>query len=133
MAVQKRTNLTKYDEVKNKLDAIVEEVELVLEMFPRKIAFTIVLLKNRSEVNKMHIRQYQRNASYIAYFNPRINVIYISVKDADVKVLAHEIGHMIVESHFNISPPSEIHEKMAQFAAFGVTNGHRYLKSNLRM
>jgi len=37
-------------------------------------------------------------------------------------VLAHEIGHVVVENYFTISPPQRIHEVLAQFAERHVTD-----------
>ncbi len=115
--IRRQKNITIFDEVKNKIDAIVEKVELTLDMFPRRIGFKIVLLADQSEVKKIHKNLYHRNASFIAFFNPKSNTIYISVNDSNLKVLAHEIGHMIVESYFKISPPPKMHELLAQYAA----------------
>ncbi len=120
--VKNRKNFTVNDEVKNKIDVVVEKVEVVLDMFPEKVFFNIVILADDSDIKKIHQNVYHRGADYIAFFSPKKNTVYFSADDVSLKVLAHEIGHVIVENYFKISPPPKMHELLAQFAAAHITD-----------
>ncbi len=119
----KRKNLiTIQDEVEAKIDIIVEKVEVVLDMFPDNLHFNLVLLPGAKDVSRFYKKSYGKSVNHIAYYSLTQKTIYISVDDTKLKVLAHEIGHMIVDNFFQVRPPYTIHELMAQFAEKHVTD-----------
>ena len=119
----KRKNLiTIQDEVQAKVDIIVEKVEVVLDMFPDNLRFNLVLLPTARDVSKIYKKNYGKSVKHIAYYSITQKTIYISVDDTRLKVLAHEIGHMVADSFFEVRPPYKVHELMAQFAEKHVTD-----------
>ncbi len=114
--------VTVQDEVLAKLDTIIEKAEVVLEMFPDGLHFTVVLLPSQKEVDAMYLAKYGQKASHIAYYSLQENTIYISVDDIDLRVIAHEIGHAIIDHYFKVRPPYNIHELMAQFVEKHITD-----------
>jgi hypothetical protein len=104
-------------EIISKIDFIVEKVMAVLDMFPVSLKFSIVIRPTEKEVQKDFRDIYRVDVTYIAFYSPNQNKVFYSVDNANIKVVAHEIGHVIVENYFNISPPQRIHEVLAQFAA----------------
>ncbi len=119
----KRKNLiTVQDEVQAKVDIIVEKVEVVLDMFPDNLRFNLVLLPTARDVSKVYKKNYGKSVNHIAYYSIAQKTIYISVDDTRLKVLAHEIGHMVADSFFEVRPPYKVHELMAQFAEKHVTD-----------
>lgn len=111
------TSLNIVDEVKNKLDGIVEKVELVLEMFPANLRFVVVLLPSDRDVQRVYLEKYQKKVDYIAFYMRKTKTMYLSVDDVSLTVLAHEIAHVVVDHYFDISPPTKIHEMLAQYAS----------------
>ena len=75
-----------------------------------------MLLKTSDDVNRIYKQKYGKKAHNIAYYSLAEDTIYISVDDARLRVLAHEIGHAVVDHYFKVRPPYNIHELMAQFA-----------------
>lgn len=113
--VRNRTSITVSDEVKNKVDAIIEKVQSVLAMFPKMPRFKIVLLSSTSDVAKVYKALYLKNADYIAFYSPREKTVYVSVDDASLHVFAHELAHVVIDHYFGIAPPTHIHEVLAQY------------------
>jgi hypothetical protein len=113
--LQKKNIVTVEDEVIAKLDILVEKAETVLDMFPDKLHITIVLLPTRRDVAAVYKQKYGKHADHIAYYSLKEDTIYISVDDTELRVIAHEIGHAIVDHYFQVRPPYNIHELMAQF------------------
>jgi hypothetical protein len=113
--VSNRTPLTAAEETGYKLDAIVERVETVLDMYPRGLKFTMVLLPSSKDVQKVWMSKYGRSPDYIAFYSPRDKTLFVSVDDVRVGVLAHELTHVILVSYFGISPPDKTQEVLAQF------------------
>jgi hypothetical protein len=59
---------------------------------------------------------------YISFYSRRDNLVYLSVRDADLHVVAHEFGHVVVEHYFNRAPPVQMHEVMAQYVESHITD-----------
>jgi len=113
--IQKGNVVTVEDEVYAKLDVILEKAQLVLDMFPANLKVTMVLLPDKRAVTAMYQQKYGKTADNIAYYSLSENTVYVSVNDARLGVIAHELGHAIVNHYFRERPPYHIHELMAQF------------------
>ena len=110
------------DDVIAKINFIVEKVMFSLEMFPKKLGFSIVIQPDAREVQKDFRRLYGVDVNYIAFYSPSKNRVFYSADNGSLRVVAHEIGHVVVENYFTISPPQRIHEVLAQFAERHVTD-----------
>ena len=119
--IHDRNALTAAAETSSKLDAIIERVETILDMYPGGLRFKMVLLPSANDVQKVWKNKYGRSQDYIAFYSPGDNTVYVSVDDVRVGVLAHELTHVILDHYFRVSPPGKIHEVLAQFveAHFG--------------
>jgi hypothetical protein len=113
--LRNRGSVTTGDEIKNKVDVIVERVESILEMYPRELKFHIILLPSDNEVQEIFRKKYGRNVDYIAFYSPRDKTVYVSVQDIELTVLAHEIGHVIIDFYYGIATPRKIHEVLSQY------------------
>jgi len=120
--VRKKNVITVADEVMAKVDIIVEKVQVVLDMFPDKYHIRLVLLQESADVARVYKQKYGKNVGHIAYYSLSEKTIYISVDDTCLRVLAHEVGHSVVDHYFEVRPPYKIHELMAQFAEKHVTD-----------
>jgi hypothetical protein len=120
--VRKKNIVTFEDEVLAKMDTLVEKAETVLDMFPNKLFITIVLLPDSSDVARVFKQKYGKRGNHIAYYSLSEDTIYISVDDARLRVLAHEIGHAVVDHFFKVRPPYNIHELLAQFTEKHITD-----------
>lgn len=110
------------DEVISKINFIVEKVMSTLDMFPPGLKFSIVIHPNVKEVQRSFREIYHVDVDYIAFYSPSKDRVFYSAKDATLRVVAHEIGHVVAENYFTISPPQKIHEVMAQYAEMHVTD-----------
>jgi hypothetical protein len=113
--MKNKKSITANEEIGNKTDVIVERVETILEMFPRGLKFTIVLLSTDEEVQKIYRDKYGRRVDYIAFYSPRDKTVFISVNDIRLGVLAHEFAHVIIDRYYGIPTPVNIHEILAQY------------------
>lgn len=108
--------VTVQDELRNKLNNIVEKVMAVLEMYPKNLRFTLVLLPDAREVQRVYRENFGKEVNYIAFYSPKHKTMYLSIRDIELRVIAHEIGHVVVDHYFDVPPPVKIHEVLAQFA-----------------
>lgn len=122
-AMMRNRNIeTVEDEVLAKVDLVVEKTEIVLDMFPDKLQLTLVLLSDDDDVEDTYFEKYGKRQDNIAFYSLSEDTIYISVDDTNLRVLAHEMGHAIVDLYFEVRPPYKIHELMAQFAERHITD-----------
>lgn len=110
------------DEVISKIDFIVEKVMAALDMFLPRLKFSIVIHPDEKSVQKDFLEIYKVDVDYIAFFSPSRNKVFYSADNSSLRVVAHEIGHVVAENYFPVSPPQRIHEVMAQYAEQHVTD-----------
>jgi hypothetical protein len=118
--VQKADTLEQ--EVANKLDYIVEKTMGVLDMHPSQLKFRVVIHPSRKGVQQDFKRLYGMDVNYIAFYAPAKNIVFYSARKANLRVVTHEIGHVVAEHYFKVSPPPKIHEVMAQYAEKHITD-----------
>ncbi len=121
-SMRKKNVVTVADEVLAKTDIIIEKVQVVLDMFPGRYHIRLVVVPDSSDVARIYKQKYGKRVNHIAYYSLSEKTIYISADDASLRVLAHEIGHSVVDHYFQVRPPYNIHELMAQFAEKHVTD-----------
>ena len=120
--IRKKNVVTVEDECLAKLDVVIEKAQAVLDMFPEKMHITVVLLRSQQDVSAMFMQKYGKQAKHIAYYSLSEDTIYASVEDASLRVIAHEMGHAIIDHYFQERPPYHIHELMAQFTEKHITD-----------
>jgi hypothetical protein len=113
--IKNRQSITVNEEIANKTDALIEKVETILEMFPKEIKFTIVLLNSDNEVQRIYRSKYGTNVDYIAFYSPRDKTVFVSVDDVELDVLAHEFSHVIIDFYYSTRTPVKIHELLSQY------------------
>lgn len=105
----KDTAETVHDEVGLKIDAIISRVQEVLDMKHDKLHFKISILDSKKEVFDYYQRLYKQESGFIAFYSVGKNTVFISIEDTQLKVIAHEFGHAVIENYFEVSPPRKIH------------------------
>ncbi|MEE4364567.1 MAG: hypothetical protein V2J08_11575 [Desulfotignum sp.] len=120
--VPKTGQETLEDEVAAKINFIVEKTMAVLDMFPPNLQFSIVIHPDPGHVQQDFKKLYQVDVNYIAFYAPAENQVFFSADNARLRVVAHEIGHVVVENYFIISPPQHLHEVLAQYSETHITD-----------
>lgn len=115
--LRKKKLVTVEDEAMAKVEIIIEKAQVVLDMFPDNMHITVVILADARDVGRVYKQRYGRSANHIAYYSLKEDTIYISAEDASLEVFSHEVGHAVVDHYFQVRPPYNIHELMAQFTS----------------
>ncbi len=74
----------------------------LLDTYPRNFNADISLLQNKKEVRAEFKRIYGSDKKYIAFYSVREDMIFVSVKNLNKRVMAHELGHVILTKFFGI-------------------------------
>jgi hypothetical protein len=110
------------DEVKTKVDLLVEKVKNILEMYPENLKFRVTLCGTENDVRKAYRVIYGKEADYSAFYTIKGDTVYFSANDVELLVLAHEFAYVIMEKYFKVSPPVKIHELLSRYAARHITD-----------
>jgi len=87
----------------SRIDRIVDRVQSILGIIPRDLRFNIYLRRGRLEDDRE------------AFYDYKTKSIYISVDYASQGILAHEIGHAIINRYFPSPLPSKVQEILMQY------------------
>jgi hypothetical protein len=120
--IKEKRPMTVEEEVMGKIDLITVKVEEILEMFPPNLQYTLSLCENMDQVKDNFVTLHQREWKRPGFYSPINDTIYLSARHAKINVVAHEVGHVVVEKYFKVRPPVKIHEILAQFAEQHITD-----------
>jgi hypothetical protein len=89
---------------RSRVDRIVDRVENILDMHPKAFNIDIYLRRgDLEEINK------------VAYYNSKINSIFVSIDNASDGVFAHEVAHAVIYKYFPRPPSSTAQEVLTQY------------------
>lgn len=111
-----RPRFTVADDVRDKTDGITEKIETILEMFPDRIRFRIILLPTQIDVQIAYNRLYHKHTDYLAFYAPKEKTVFIAMDSVNIRILAHEIAHVVMHQYFSVPPPAKIQEVLSQYA-----------------
>jgi hypothetical protein len=100
----------------NEIDIITRKARKVLDMYPAQFHVDIKIYRSQEELRDVYEKIFEEKEDYIAFYIHKFKTIYISLDSISESVLAHEIGHSIVDSYFSVLPPPKIRELLACYA-----------------
>ena len=102
-------------DIAERLDAICDRAMEVLDMRPNMARRSIKIFKNREDLKTVYLTLTGRTGSVKAFYAQDCGVIYTSEYDVTDSVIAHEMAHAIVDSHYGGIPPPEVGEMLASY------------------
>lgn len=99
-----------------KVDAIYERVQEILDMRKRmKKKVIIKIYPTKTQLQETYHRIYEKHGSYRAWYAFNLNTIFITSEDIHEGILAHEMGHAIIDNYLSVRPPSATAEILARY------------------
>ncbi len=86
----------------SRVDEIVERVESLLGMYPKDLHVDMYL-------------QPKYESGDVAWYSREKKCITVAVDHVTDGVLAHEIAHAVINSYFDVPPPKQVQEILAQY------------------
>jgi len=114
--VRKKEGLSTEEILAEKLDAIFNRVEEILDMFPSRVHVTINIYRERPELDKAYEDIFNEKNTAGSFYIYKTNIIYTTQKGISESILAHEMAHCIIDHYFVILPPRKIQEMLAMYA-----------------
>lgn len=101
--------------VLNKIDAIFEKVQHILEMKRKMAKVRIYLYPNKRDLHDAYYTIYHTRKKYRAWYIFEYNSIYMNARDLHEGMLAHELAHAVIDNHFSGPPPRAAAEILARY------------------
>lgn len=108
--------LTMEDEVNAKIDILSERIQEVLDMHPPGLHYGMTLYQTGDYPDRDNHPRHDPLWDRAGFYSPTSDTIFLNVNTSNIKVVAHEVGHVVVEKYFKVKPPVKVHELLAQFA-----------------
>ena len=94
---------------------IYNKVVNLLCMCPANSDFQIKYVDGKKQIAEEFKTLYKVKKKYIAFYSPKVNTVFISVKHLTTKVLAHEICHVILTKVCGSRIPGKVQEIICQW------------------
>ncbi len=114
--VRNKNIITVRDEIKFKIDLVIDRIKKILDMYPKDLKFKIALCGTENDVQKAYRIIYGKKVDYSAFYALKGDMVYFSADNVELSVVAHEFAHVIMEKYFEVSPPVKVHELLARYA-----------------
>lgn len=102
------------NQVIQKMDALVEKVQLILDM-RKPINVIVKLYPDKTALQGAYFNIYKKKREFRAWYIFEYNTIYLNVQDLFAEMLAHEIAHAIVDNYLSVRPPRATAEILARY------------------
>jgi hypothetical protein len=97
----------------NEIDVIVRKAKKILDMYPQEFHINIRIYESDEELWDIYEGIFNERQEHKAFYIHKFRTIYISLPNISESVLAHEIGHSIIDSYFTVLPPDKIRELLS--------------------
>lgn len=101
--------------LKEKIDAIFERVQGILDMRKKMKKVIIKIYSNKEKLDRAYYTQTKKNHTFRAWYIFEENSISVNVQDINEGILAHEMAHAIIDHFFDIRPPRAAAEILARY------------------
>lgn len=98
-----------------RLDTLLSRAKEVLDMYPRMSGLKIKIFKNREELSEEYYSIFKIQGRFKSFYVHKYKTIYVSEADISDSVVAHEMGHAIIDHYFSVIPPAKIAEMIASY------------------
>jgi hypothetical protein len=97
------------------VDTLFKRVQQILDMPLPSLRVNIQLLKNQRDVSWKWASITGKPTKAPAFYWKKTNTIYLQPKVLTTGILAHEMGHAVIDHYFVIRPPSKIAEMLCEY------------------
>jgi len=98
-----------------RMDIILERVKKVLDTYPAITNIKVKIFKNRKDLQDEYCRITMRRSPIRSFYVHQYHTIYTSEADINDSVVAHEMGHAVVDHFFQAMPSEKVGEMLATY------------------
>ena len=108
-------SLSMEDRLKARLEIILLRDEDILGMYPQDLHVKVRIFKSRKEMNDVYDGMFNERAKFRSFYMHYFRSVYTNEQDFVDSVMAHELGHAVIDHYFSIPPPPRMAELMATY------------------
>lgn len=102
-------------ELPRKVDLLFEKVQQILDMRKPMRKVRVRIYKNNAELQKAYRKIFKRKGNVRGWYVYEYNTVFLNVKDVHAGMLAHELGHAIIDHYLEVRPPRATAEILARY------------------
>ena len=106
-------SLSMEERLKARIEIILLRVKDILGMDPKDFHIKIRIFKTRQEMNDAYAEMFNDSRNFKSFYMHYFRSIYTSEQEFLDSVVAHELGHAVIDHYFAVPPPSKMAELMA--------------------
>jgi hypothetical protein len=103
------------EKIAYRIDILLEKAKEILGIYPSKMDLKIKIFKTRQELDDEFTRIVKRVEDVRSFYVHQQETIYLSEPDISDSIVAHEMGHAVVDHYFQVVPPAKLGEMLAQY------------------
>ncbi len=101
------------EKVAYRMDILLNRAKEILDMYPARMRLTVKIFKNQKELNDEYYQIFKKRRSLKSFYIHRFETIYTTDAAISDSVMAHEMGHAIIDHYFVVLPPEKVKEILA--------------------
>lgn len=98
-----------------KVDLLFEKVQAILDMRKKMRKVRVRLVSNKNELQENYQKIYKTKGTVRGWYVYDFNTVYLNVQDVHEGMLAHELGHAIIDHYLSVRPPRATAEILAKY------------------
>ncbi len=103
------------DILKQKVDALFERAQEILDMRKQVAKVTIKVYPNQKALDAAYVALFREECLLRAWYIFEEKTVYINAEDVHEGMLAHEMGHHIIDHFLTVRPPATTAEILARY------------------
>lgn len=108
-----------HEEIKRKLvkkvDKLFEKVQLILDMRKEMKPVKVRVYSNKQELCAAFQKIFRKKCGVRGWYLYEFNTVFLNVDDVHEGMLAHELGHAIIDHFLTVRPPRATAEILAKY------------------
>jgi len=102
-------------ELIRKVDLLFEKVQLILDMRKKMRKVRVRLFSNSDQLHQAFKKIFKRKCVVRGWYLFEFNTVFLNVDDVHEGMLAHELGHAIIDHYLTVRPPRATAEILAKY------------------
>lgn len=102
-------------ELARKVDLLFEKVQLILDMRKEMRRIRVRVFSNEEQLHRAYKKIFKTRCAVRGWYTYEFNTVFLNVKDVHEGMLAHELGHAIIDHFLSVRPPRATAEILAKY------------------
>lgn len=98
-----------------KIDLLFQKVQAILDMRKQMQPVNVRVYSNEEQMGKTFYSLYGQKCTVRGWYFYELNTVFLNVADVHEGMLAHELGHAIIDHFLSVRPPRATAEILARY------------------